>query len=139
MRPAASFHDLLIVDLTAEEIDGPGLVRSMREQGELDAVPTLGYYSHVDQETRKRAEEAGISRVVPRSRMARETAALVEGLLPQGLSAPPSRARGGWASLPRMAGRAVRAVLACALASARAAPAVALAAGFDDPAPADPG
>ena len=39
VRPAASFHDLLIVDLTAEDIDGPALVRSMREQGELDAVP----------------------------------------------------------------------------------------------------
>ncbi|CAN5496473.1 hypothetical protein BH20ACT19_BH20ACT19_04420 [soil metagenome] len=83
VRPAASCRELLIVDLTAEGIDGPALVRSMRERGELGAVPTLGYYSHVDQETRKRAEEAGISRVVPRSRMARETAALVEGLLPK--------------------------------------------------------
>lgn len=82
VRPAASFHDLLIVDLTAEHIDGPALVRSMRERGELEAVPTLGFYSHVDQEMRKRAEEAGLSRVVPRSRMAREMAQLVEGLLP---------------------------------------------------------
>jgi len=57
-------------------------VRSMREKGQLAAVPTLGFYSHVDQEMRRRAEEAGLSRVVPRSRMARETAALVEGLLP---------------------------------------------------------
>jgi len=84
VRTAASFHDLLIVDLTAEGIDGPALVMSMRERGELDAVPTLGFYSHVDQDTRKRAEEAGVSRVVPRSRMARETAALVDGLLPKG-------------------------------------------------------
>ncbi len=82
VRPAASFHDLLVVDLTAEGIDGPALVRSMRDRGELAAVPTLGFYSHVDQDTRRRAEEAGMSRVVPRSRMARETAALVEGLLP---------------------------------------------------------
>ena len=82
VRPAGSFHDLLIVDLTAEGIDGPALVRSMRERGELGAVPTLGFYSHVDQETRRRAEEAGVSRVVPRSRMAREMAELVNGLLP---------------------------------------------------------
>jgi len=82
VRTAASFHDLLIVDLTAEGIDGPALVRSMRERGELEAVPTLGFYSHVDQDMRKRAEDAGVSRVVPRSRMARETAALVGGLLP---------------------------------------------------------
>ncbi len=84
VRVAASFHDVLVVDLTAEGVDGPGLVRSMRERGELEAVPTLGFYSHVDQEMRKRAEEAGFSRVVPRSRMAREMATLVEGLLPPG-------------------------------------------------------
>ncbi len=83
VRVATSFHDLLIVDLTAEGIDGSALVRSMREQGQLEAIPTLGFYSHVDQDTRVRAEAAGFSRVVPRSRMARETAALVEGLLPR--------------------------------------------------------
>ncbi len=84
LRVAASFHDLLIVDLTAEDLDGPALVESMRANGELEAVPTLGFYSHVDQETRQKAEAAGFSRVVPRSRMAREMAALVEGLLPPG-------------------------------------------------------
>ena len=84
VRVAASFHDLLVVDLTAEGIDGPALVQAMRERGQLEAVPTLGFYSHVDQEMRKRAEEAGLSRVVPRSRMAREMARLVQGLLPPG-------------------------------------------------------
>ena len=59
VRVAASFHDLLIVDLTAEGIDGAALVRSMRERGEIEAIPTLGFYSHVDQETRRRAEAAG--------------------------------------------------------------------------------
>ena len=83
-RVAAAFHDLVILDLTAEGIDGPALLESMRTDGELEAVPTLGFYSHVDQETRRRAEAAGFSRVVPRSRMAREMAALVEGLLPPG-------------------------------------------------------
>lgn len=82
LRAAAQFHALLILDLTAEDIDGPALVRSMRERGELGAVPTLGYYSHVDSEMRERAREAGFSRIVPRSRMARECLSLVEGLLP---------------------------------------------------------
>jgi CheY-like chemotaxis protein len=84
VRLAASFHDLLVVDLTTDLLDGPALVRSMREQGELGAIPTLGFYSHVDQDTRSRAEAAGFSRVVPRSRMAREMAVLVDGLLPPG-------------------------------------------------------
>jgi len=81
-RPGVSFHDLLIVDLTADSLDGPEAVVALRTSGDLLAIPTLGYYSHVDQEMRRRAEEAGLSRVVPRSRMARETAALVDDLLP---------------------------------------------------------
>ncbi len=44
-------------------------------------MPTLGFYSHVDQDTRTRAEEAGFDLVVPRSRMAREMGALVDRLV----------------------------------------------------------
>jgi hypothetical protein len=66
--------DLLVVDLTA---DVDARLNSVRES----RVPTLGFYSHVEQDVRRRAEEAGIVRVVPRSRMAREGAALVEQLL----------------------------------------------------------
>jgi hypothetical protein len=44
-------------------------------------VSVLGYYSHVDKDTREAAEAAGVDLVVPRSRMAREGAALVEGLV----------------------------------------------------------
>ncbi len=43
--------------------------------------PVLGYYSHVDVETREAAEAAGVDLVVPRSRMARELPALAERLL----------------------------------------------------------
>ena len=41
---------------------------------------TLGFYSHVDVDTRARALNAGFDLVVPRSRMAREGAALVTQL-----------------------------------------------------------
>jgi DNA-binding response OmpR family regulator len=86
LRVAASFHDVVVFDLTAEGIDGPNLLHAMREHGEVEGVPTLGYYSHVDAETRARALDAGFTRVVPRSRMAREGVALVEGLLAGGES-----------------------------------------------------
>jgi hypothetical protein len=66
--------DLLVVDLTADVENRLGAVREAR-------VPTLGFYSHVEQDVRRAAEEAGITRVVPRSRMAREGAALVEQLV----------------------------------------------------------
>jgi hypothetical protein len=44
-------------------------------------VPVLGYYSHVNTETREAAEAAGVDLVVPRSRMARELPALAASLL----------------------------------------------------------
>ena len=43
-------------------------------------TPLLGFYSHVDVETRQRAEQAGFDLVVPRSRMAREMPELVARL-----------------------------------------------------------
>jgi hypothetical protein len=44
-------------------------------------IPVLGYYSHVDVDTKKVADAAGVDKVVPRSRMARELPDLVAGLL----------------------------------------------------------
>jgi hypothetical protein len=67
---AVEESDLLVVDLNDALVEPPA------------GVPSLGFYSHVDQDTRRRAEAAGFDLVVPRSRMARETAALVERLLP---------------------------------------------------------
>jgi DNA-binding response OmpR family regulator len=80
-RAAVPESDVLVVDLTADEFDGATLVESMRMGRELEGVATVGFYPHVDQETRRRADEAGFDRVVPRSKMARETAAVVEGAL----------------------------------------------------------
>jgi len=66
--------ELLVVDLT-DDADAR-IDASARAN-----VPRLGFYSHVEQDVRKRAEAAGFERVVPRSRMAREAAALVESML----------------------------------------------------------
>jgi CheY-like chemotaxis protein len=72
--------DVLVVDLTTDEVDGATLVDSMRAGGELRDTSTLAFYSHVDDATRRRAQEVGFDLVVPRSRMAREGAALVDQL-----------------------------------------------------------
>jgi hypothetical protein len=63
--------DLIVADLDAVDVEavaGAG-------------PPTLGFYSHVDAEMRARALEAGIDKVVPCSRMARELPELVAALL----------------------------------------------------------
>jgi hypothetical protein len=62
--------EVVVVDLTQGEIPPPA-----------EGVPTLGFYSHVEQDVRRAAEDAGYDLVVPRSRMNREAAKLVEGLL----------------------------------------------------------
>jgi hypothetical protein len=63
--------DLVVCDL--DTVD-PGEVAAL-------PVPALGFYSHVDVETRRLALDAGIDVVVPRSRMARELPQLIEGMV----------------------------------------------------------
>jgi len=72
---------VLIVDLSDSALDGAGLVGSLREAGLLADTRMVGFYPHVDTGTRERAGRAGFDLVVPRSRMAREGAQLVTGLL----------------------------------------------------------
>jgi CheY-like chemotaxis protein len=73
--------DLLVVDLTSPDVDGVELFETLATGGELHAVRSLGFFAHVEPEVRERALQAGFDLVVPRSRMAREGARLVEGLL----------------------------------------------------------
>jgi hypothetical protein len=72
-RAAATDADVLVVDLTSDVADRVGL-------GAVAHARTLAFYSHVEHDTRQRAEEAGFDLVVPRSRMAREMGALVDRL-----------------------------------------------------------
>ena len=67
--PWSTSADLIVADLDAENPEAlVGL-----------GMPVLGYYSHVDVETREAAEAAGVDLVVPRSRMARELPELASG------------------------------------------------------------
>jgi hypothetical protein len=72
---------VLIADLTADAPERLELLGRMRAAGKLDGVRTIALYSHVDADTRRIAEEADFDLVVPRSRMAREGAALIDGVL----------------------------------------------------------
>jgi CheY-like chemotaxis protein len=73
--------DLLVIDLTSPDVDGVQLFETLATGGELHDVRTLGFFAHVQPEVRERALAAGFDLVVPRSRMAREGAQLVDGLL----------------------------------------------------------
>ena len=73
--------DVLVVDLASAGFDGVAAVEGLQERGELGGTRVLGVYSHVDVDTKQRADAAGLDLVVPRSRMAREGPKLVERLL----------------------------------------------------------
>jgi hypothetical protein len=63
--------DLLVADLDAQD---PQALANL-------SIPVLGYYSHVNAETKRAADASGIALAVPRSRLARELPGLVAGLL----------------------------------------------------------
>ena len=80
----AAGHDVTIVP-PGEPVEADLLIVDLDTTGDEVALPTdaprLGFYSHVEVETRARAEQAGFDLVVPRSRMAREMPELVVRLL----------------------------------------------------------
>lgn len=89
MLTAAGHHVVLARSLQEASLDGAELIVAdlAVERPEALAglgVPVLGYYSHVDTETRAAAEAAGLDLAVPRSRMARELPRLAERLLGEG-------------------------------------------------------
>jgi hypothetical protein len=76
MAPSLAEADLESAELLVADLDEqqPAALSGL-------SVPVLGYYSHVNVETKRAAAAAGIERAVPRSRMAREMAELVERAL----------------------------------------------------------
>ncbi len=87
---AAAGHQVEVVgaDATPEQLAGADLVvldlcedaaRRLALAG--GGAPTLAFYLHADVDSRAAALAAGVELVVPRSRMAREGAALADRLL----------------------------------------------------------
>ena len=87
-RSAASEADVLIVDLTHESEHRIAVFESLSRDREFDGVRTLAFYSHVDVNTRQRAEGVGFDLIVPRSRMAREGDELITRLASENRALP---------------------------------------------------
>jgi ABC-type sugar transport system substrate-binding protein len=86
MLTGAGHHVVLARSLQEASLDGAELIVADLDVENPEAlvglgIPVLGYYSHVDVDTKKAAEAAGIDLAVPRSRMARELPELVQRLL----------------------------------------------------------
>ncbi len=76
LAPSLQAADLAGVELLVADLDSesPEALVGL-------GVPVLGFYSHVNAETRAAAEAAGVDLAVPRSRLARELPELAERLL----------------------------------------------------------
>jgi hypothetical protein len=86
---AAGHEVLLSPSLQEADFDGVELLVADLDLENAEALvglgmPVLGFYSHVNAETREVAEAAGIDLAVPRSRLAREMPALAARLLSPG-------------------------------------------------------
>lgn len=86
MLAAAGHEVTLTPSLQESGWDGVDLIVADLDEENPEALvglgmPVLGYYSHVNVETREAAEAAGVDLVVPRSRLARELPQLAERLL----------------------------------------------------------
>jgi CheY-like chemotaxis protein len=78
---ATDATDVIVVDLFFEPDAGIALLAELKADGVLGDARALASYAHTAPDVRTRALEAGFDLVVPRSRMAREGAALVERLV----------------------------------------------------------
>ena len=59
--------DLIVFDLNSERSNPADLARQLKSDEQLRSIPLLGFFSHVQTELQRQAEEAGIDRVIPRS------------------------------------------------------------------------
>ena len=70
--------DVLVVDLTTE---APARIEAVSGWLGHGSPRTLAFFSHVESDVRAAAQAAGFDLVVPRSRMSRAAAALVDELV----------------------------------------------------------
>jgi CheY-like chemotaxis protein len=68
---------LVILDLDNPRTDPLGLVRSMKDDPALTAVPTLGFVSHVKTDLIEAAGRAGVDQILPRSAFAGQLAQIL--------------------------------------------------------------
>ena len=70
---------LVVVDLNAGCCDAVELARTFRGDDNLNAIPLLGFFSHVQTELQQAAIAAGFDRVMPRSAFTKNLASILQG------------------------------------------------------------
>ena len=71
--------DLILIDLHQQRFDALEAAASLKADPELSKIPLLAFFSHVQTELHRRALEAGVDQVVPRSIFSRDLATILGG------------------------------------------------------------
>lgn len=70
---------LIICDLHSEKVDPNELARQLKADDQLKSIPLLGFFSHVQTELQRQAEQAGFDRVIPRSAFSAHLVQIIRG------------------------------------------------------------
>ncbi|PYS72919.1 MAG: hypothetical protein DMF69_06315 [Acidobacteria bacterium] len=71
--------DLILVDLHNQRFNPFEFITELRTEPDLELIPTLGFFSHVQVELQRNAIAAGIDQVIPRSIFARDLSQILGG------------------------------------------------------------
>ena len=70
---------LIICDLHSQRIDPVELAKQLKADEQLRSIPLLGFFSHVQIELQRKAQEAGFDFVIPRSAFTRDLNDILSG------------------------------------------------------------
>jgi CheY-like chemotaxis protein len=81
LQRAISDHvpDLVILDLNSRACDPLQAVRLIRADERLRGAGVVGFFSHVQRDLESAAREAGLERILPRSKFSRDLAEILAG------------------------------------------------------------
>ena len=77
----AEVPSLVILDLHATQLDPFALAARLKADEQLRGVPVVGFFSHVQTELQRRAEEAGVDHVLTRSAFTKRLPEILSGEL----------------------------------------------------------
>jgi len=71
--------DLILVDLHNRKVDAIQVAEISKSRDDLEVIPLIGFFSHVETERQRQALAAGYDRVIPRSVFSRDLANILQG------------------------------------------------------------
>ena len=70
---------LIICDLHSQRVDPNELAKLLKADEQLRSIPLLGFFSHVQTELQREAEQAGFDQVLPRSAFTKHLSEILSG------------------------------------------------------------